>query len=407
MPSLVALAFAAFLLYRLTTRLVDVELGRLAVLCFVGWPGIAFAASDARPYALAIFFVVASTLAVVRWLDTGHLGSLTIYVLLAALVVYAHYLFGLALVPQWVYAVVRIREGSTPVNLKRLLAVVGAIILATLPLLAQLLSLWGRRASLGLAEDASVELLAQLLVPPAVVGAVVLGGVLAASSGKIMFRLKPLERPTLVLLFVWLLFPLGALFIEAIVLPVRFLSLRYTLAAAPAAVLIAAWVMESVDPDAARRIVAAVFAILAVLALGGRLKADEDWRGAAAAVQRIADARTIVLAHPAFIESAQLDWFNDPERRSELLSPISYYPVPGRVVLLPYEFNDSTEKYLSDVLRNDIGGADRLVLLTRFPGIPYGPWLDGRLGPSGWTSEIIGDYGTIEVVEFSRSPTTP
>ena len=40
-----------------------------------------------------------------------------------------------------------------------------------------------------------------------------------------------------------------------------------------------------------------------------------------------------VLMHPAFVESAQLDWFDDPEKRSYLLSLFSYYPVAGEVML--------------------------------------------------------------------------
>ena len=41
------------------------------------------------------------------------------------------------------------------------------------------------------------------------------------------------------------------------------------------------------------------------------------------------DPSTIVLLHPELVESAQLDWFSDPEKRSYLLSVQSYYPMEG------------------------------------------------------------------------------
>jgi len=47
LPSVIALV-GAYLLFLLATRLLDRELGRLAVLVFVLWPGIAFEASNAR-----------------------------------------------------------------------------------------------------------------------------------------------------------------------------------------------------------------------------------------------------------------------------------------------------------------------------------------------------------------------
>jgi len=46
----------------------------LTVFFFVLWPGLVFEASNARPYAIAILLVVASALALVRWLDRPTVG---------------------------------------------------------------------------------------------------------------------------------------------------------------------------------------------------------------------------------------------------------------------------------------------------------------------------------------------
>src|SRR4051794_34897958 len=97
LPSLVALVVAAYLLFRLATRLLDRELGRMAVLGFVLWPGIGFEASNARPYAIAVLITIASVLALVLWLDRASRTGMVIWILLAALIAYAHIVFVLAL----------------------------------------------------------------------------------------------------------------------------------------------------------------------------------------------------------------------------------------------------------------------------------------------------------------------
>lgn len=402
LPSLLFAGVAAFLLYRLAVRLVDPEFGLLAVVAFAGWPGIGFAASDARPYALAVLAVIASTLTLVEALDSGRRRAAVLYVFLAALVLYSHYLFGLVLVAHLAYAIVRVREGSTPVTRRGVVLTGAAIAVVAIPLGAQLLSLWSRRGSLTLQDQPSVQWLAFFLVPPAAVAALVLGGCVSALAGGISVRPRGLSRASWVLMLAWLIVPLGTLLTVSVLTPIRFLALRYTLSAAPAGALMFAWVVRSLRPRTARRIVAGLFAILSVLALGNPLKMAQDWRGAAAAVNVQADEHTVVFVHPAFIESTQLDWLTDPERRSYLLSPLSYYPMQGRVVLLPATFDDSSRGFVAEEARGVPDGTDRVLLVTNFGGAGFGPWLDGHLGAQGWTAQRVGDFGEIEITEFDR-----
>jgi hypothetical protein len=41
-------------------------------------------------------------------------------------------------------------------------------------------------------------------------------------------------------------------------------------------------------------------------------------------------------------------------------------------------------------------------LVTRYPFVPFRAWLDGRLAPEGWHSEVVGKFGVIEVISFKR-----
>ena len=148
---------------------------------------------------------------------------------------------------------------------------------------------------------------------------------------------------------------------------------------------------------------AAVLALLSVLGFGGALKNGEDWRGAATFERANADAGTIVLLHPGLIESAQLDWFEDPERLSYMTAVTAYYPMTGRITLLPHALDEpGVHGYMEDLVTSQLEGADRFLFITRYPDLPYKDWLDGRLLSEGFTSRVLGRFGVISVVEYRR-----
>jgi uncharacterized membrane protein len=403
LPSLIAAAVSAIILYRLARRLIGTEAARLTIVVFAATQAVAFEASEARPYALANLAVIGSTYALVRWLDDGRRWSRALlYALLAVTVVWLHYLFALVLVPHALYASVRLRRAETDVSVRRLVAVAAIITAGVVPLAIQLASLWDRRSSLSIPSEATVEGFATALLPPVLVLALFLGAFLARMGGPVRIVPAPARPSTLVLLGGWLLFPIATLFLVSTLTPVTFLSPRYFASIAPAIALFAGWAIASIGPAATRRIIAAVLAILSVLAFGSTSKNNEDWRGAAAFERQHADAETIVLLHPELIESTQLDWFSDPEKRSYLLSVQSYYPMEGRLVPMPYDLNGEARDYLEGLVTGELAGADRFLLVTRYPLVPFRDWLDGRLGPQGYTSKVIGRFGVIQVIEFSR-----
>ena len=404
LPSLISAALAAILLYRLARTLIGREAARLAVLVFAAGQVVAFEASEARPYAMATLAVIASTYALVRWLDDGHRWSLAlVYALLAVAVVWLHYLFALALVPHALYAFVRLQRRETDVSIRRLAAVALIVTAGIVPLAVQLASLWDRRSSLSIPSDGSVQGLAFVLVPPVLVASLFLGSLLARWQDRVRIEPVPARSSTLVLLSGWLLFPVVTLYAVSAFTPLTFLSLRYFASVAPAGALFAGWAIASLEPAAVRRVVAIVLAFMSVLAYGGTLKNGEDWRGAAAYERQHADADTVVLVHPALVESAQLDWFSDPEKRSYLLAVQSYYPMTGRVTPMPYVLDDAARGYLEGLVTGELAGVDRFLLVTRYTQVPYRDWLDGRLTPDGYRSTVTGRFGVITIFEFTRS----
>jgi mannosyltransferase len=404
LPSLIAAALSAVVLYRLARHLFSREAARFTVLVFAASQVAAFEASEARPYAIATLALIGSTYALVRWLDDGRRWApALLYALLAVTVVWLHYLFALVLVAHALYALTRLRRGETEATVRRLAAVTVIVTAGIIPLAVQLASLWDRRSSLSIPSEGSVSAFAILLLPPVLVASVFLGSLLASTRDRVRVAPVPARSSTFVLLAGWLMIPVVTLFLVSALTPVTFLSPRYFASVGPAIALFAGWGIASLEPAAVRRTVAIVLAMLSVLAYGGRMKNSEDWRSAAAFERNHADPATIVLLHPELVESAQLDWFSDPERRSYLLSVQSYYPMEGRVTPMPYVLDGESRDYLEGLVTGELAGVDRFLLVTRDVQVPFREWLDGRLTSEGYTSKVIGTFGAIQVIEFSRS----
>jgi Dolichyl-phosphate-mannose-protein mannosyltransferase len=401
LPSLIISVCTAYLLYRLARRLFDAEVARLSVFAFVTWEAVAFSASEFRPYALALFFLTASTLVLVIWLDNGDRRLGPVYALLAAAAVWSHYVFALALVAHVTYVLALLRNSRAVPSWRAILTAVGIFVVLVLPLLGQLLSLWGRRGSLTIPVPASFKGFLATIVPIVVVGGLGIGIVVAWLVGPIIVRHHEADGPTLALTVTWFLVPPTVLLALSFS-PIHFVPGRYSMSAAPAGAMLVALGIRRIAPRSARRVIVAVFAIVAVLALGDSLKAGEDWRGAIAAINMSIDDRTVVMVHPGLVESAQLDWLTQPDRRSYLLSPLAYYPVHGRVVLLPFLLDQGAASYLNQVLAAQPSDTNCIILISRLPSVPYAAWFEGHLGQQGWTSSVRW-FGGIEVTQFTRS----
>jgi len=384
LPSAIFAALSVLLLYRLVRRLVDVECARIAAVVFVAWPIMAFSSIDFRPYALATFLAVAATLALTGWLDRDGWWRGALYVLLLAAAIWAHYLFGLIVVAHACYAIARLRDGTSTVRPMHLVAACIGIVVLIVPLGRELADLWGRRDSVALPSGVSVDWVVTLLAPAALIGALIVGGGLAAmNGGRPAFRFH-IRAADLILLVAWVAGPAVVLIIGSLLLPLG-LQGRYSLVWVPGAVALAAVAIRALEPAAARRVVVLVLAVLSILALGGQNHLG-DWRGAMAAIGERADDRTVVLVQSGYVESLQLDWYDDPERVSYLGAPVSYYPVPGRVVVVPVDVSQAPD-FTRDRIMGSLEGADSAMLVTT--NATFATWVGEVLRDEGWVSQQI------------------
>jgi hypothetical protein len=406
LPSLLAVILAAFFMYRLALRLIDREFARVTVFVFVVWPGIVFEASNARPYAMAVLLVVAAALALVRWLDQPSAGRLLVFTAVAASIGYAHILFVFVLPAFLLYAFRRSRTNETAVRARSIILAFGLVAVVDLGLAWQTLALLGRRETINLPGTLSVDWLAGVVAPTGIFSALVVGGALAQ-----MIKPWRLDLPAghntaaTTLVLGWLFIPLAIEVSLALATHIHLLEPRYALMSAPAMVLVIAAFLRSVVPAESRRIVAAIVAISAVLALSGTLKYGEDWQWASSAAAAATTPHTVVLLHPGLVESAQLDWFPDAERRSYLETPTAYYPFAASMLPVPYLATPEALAFLDRELSNLPSGTDRLLFVTRYAADEFQPYLDGWLSSHGWTVGPVRRMAAMVVAEYDRGPT--
>jgi hypothetical protein len=399
-PSLLFAIAAAWVTYLIAKRLADRETARLAVIAFAVWPSIAFAASDARPYALATLVVVTSTWALIRWLDSGRLIPAIAFVLSTAIVPYVHPIFGVVLFPQMIYAAARIRERSTVVRPRDVaLAVVGVAVLVS-PVAFELIALWRRREISSVPRSTTVSWLVEVLVPPAFVGGAAVAGILFLSRHPMRGDRRPLPRSTIALLVGWLVIPLALLVGLSIAWSIDLLEARYLLCITPAAVLVIAMAARSIEPPRARRIVVLAVVVLSVLDIAGPMKSG-DLRGATQLAGSMSDAQTAVLITSGFQESVQESWFSDPGRKGLLTAGTSFYPVPGRITPLPAYLDPGTIDLVRSQVELAIAGSEKAVIVIP-TGSAYEPWFDEYMRDHGWTAERTSRVSQFTVVEFVR-----
>jgi uncharacterized membrane protein len=397
LPSALALAWALLLLYRLGGDLFGRQIGLLATLAFALHPGIAFAASDARPYAIALAFTVASVLSLVRWLRRGRLLDAAGYVLATTAMLAAHYLFGVMLLVHAGYGLWPARPRG-PVS-RGAFCIAAALPLFLLsPLLPQVLSLARRSSDLSFAPAASLPHFLRVLAPAIVPFAILLARDRFHRLG------ADIRSQDLVLLLSWSVVPPATLFGIALLTPAQVFLPRYFLAAAPGLALLSACAVQAIRPSKGRILLIVALAALWVTVFMEGDQRNQDWRSAAGAVRSLVRTPdTPVLLRSGLIESRQAAWLEHQDTASYLVAPLIFYPVGGTLLPLPWSVDGNSREYL-EKLAIRLEQQDRFVLVTNGPPADIHEWLERRMNRARVSSHPVSTFGRVAVVLFERRP---
>lgn len=460
-PSLIAMLLAIIPVFRMAERLFDRETAFFAAVAFAGTTSVAFAAGDARPYALALLFSAAATLKLLRWLDSGSGKDRAWYVLFAVLTIYVHYLYAIALVAHAIYAVAR--KKASP---RRLLLTASAIAVACLPLAPQLLALLRRSASLAwtgaptipnlvLAARAPVLIFASgvafvaarrhgaralpwivapfaflfltasttgvriLRLPvvhdvgraarsfPVAASLVVLA---VAAAGFVLIkrhwgRLNPLgelrpDRDALTLVLAYALAAPAGTFLVTASTDMEIFAPRYFFSATPGVVLLAAWMFRKIGPRALK-IAAAGCVLIAAAGSVGAHHSPDDWQAATRTVNAsVVSADEPILVSAGFVEANQVSWLTDPTRVGFILAPLAFYPERGRVIPMPFDPVHQAAPYVAAVAAK-MQAPEFLVVTNKLHLLP--DLLERALAPRGYRATVVGRHGWLRVTKFSRA----
>jgi hypothetical protein len=169
--------------------------------------------------------------------------------------------------------------------------------------------------------------------------------------------------------------------------------------------LLAGWAIGRLQPVAARFVVVASVIVCSLGAFGSvrhlwPVHGGEDWRGAMAAVRRIAgNSRMPVVVRSGFVESSKLKVYVASELPSYLMAPLALYPAAGDVHQIPYRMDERARLYLESSVVPFLARADRfLLVVSGDANQPYDAWISGRL--PGYSSRHVGDFAGVDVILY-------
>ena len=413
LPSVLATVLVAWLLFRLGEHFFDREAGILVVVVFVSLHEIAKeAATNARPYGIALLLVVASVLQLVRWLDARRLRNMFGFVVTASAIPYFQYLFATVYLVLLAYGVY-VWRSERRIRARDLM--LAAVLIATLlsPLAWNAIYVHRPSAESSFASAPDGELLFTSFMPPVLASSLFLGllagGFLCQRTGTMVAEFP---RSARFLFASWLTIPVVVLFIVARVSAFKVFVPRYYLPAFAALALVVGCGVRMFALPRMRMTMAISVVIGSIISYAGyHLTASpprENWRGAAELVRAAHISPTMpVLMRVGLVETAKIHWDIDVDRDSPLLCPLSKYPVPGRIILLPYRLNSETVRYLEDISLHILKPAGKFVLITRGDDREFIAWARGWFSSEGFEVSELGNSRGVPVFLFRRHDLIP
>jgi hypothetical protein len=84
-----------------------------------------------------------------------------------------------------------------------------------------------------------------------------------------------------------------------------------------------------------------------------------------------------------------------------LLCPLSKYPIPGRIVLIPYRLNPDSIHYVQEISSQILAADDTFVVVAR-KNEEFIPWIEGWFRAQGFESSEVGHAEGVPVFLYRR-----
>jgi hypothetical protein len=349
---------------------------------------------------------VGSTLALVRWLDSGLMRDAAVYAVAAALIPYYHYVSLPILGVHAVYALARIREGGT-VRLKQLAVTAAATGVLTLPMVPPLLKLVRSGQEHAFLSSPGLPNLAEMLAPPVLLFGAGMG-LLAAwlICGKLSAR-----RPAVASSTVWLLITLTLgqallAFAVSLVSPIKIFTERYLIGSFTGMAMVVGWGIGLIQPRVARSVITCSIVVLSLGSFGYTRRFwpphnTQDWRGALTAVRQVAGTTDIpVLVMSSFPESSRVNLDFTRKLPGWVVGPLLIYPAAGHVFPVGVTFDSASRSYLEASVAPAIDREGRFIFVNLGLDAGISNWMNVRF--PGYSARPLGDFGSVNAILYER-----
>jgi hypothetical protein len=405
LPSLIGIAVAAWFLYRLAEKNIARGAGIVAIILFLFHPDVVFVGAQARSYALAIGAVVASCWALCEWVETRSRIYLLWYVLASTLVIYLHYFFVAIFGVQVLYLLFVLLIDRRPSRWIEISCAGAVIIILALPLIPHLKLLLSESHTLSFVGPPRLKDLTDYIVPSVLVaGLLIVGYLLPLFDPNLLRRDINLKSAFLFFITTWWLLGPMLFFAVSKLTPLRVLVPRYLAFSLPAQALLFAYIGMRLFGSAGAR----VWALAAVLLFAANPLFLSFGRNAAhellPLIRLIRSEPNAPVFFPSLLVESQFhDWRAGNQPDSYFFAPLVAYPIPNKLLPLPYEPTDDVKKYVSDEIDSQLAGVPEVLFVAagdRWEDFTA-DWLVDRMRLAGFHGNVRRTVG-FTVLIFTR-----
>ncbi len=398
LPPLLASFGCLWIFYKLGTEIYDRATGVLCAVIFLANPQMIVEASDARPYALAMFAHAVALLFLVRWVRSGRLRHGLLWVGFASLAGNFHQLFLVPVPLEGLFVVWRFRKDF----LRRLpqFTVVAALgLLLVSPVLRAMLALSAEAGELGSTGTPDWRDLLVQIAPAYILFSIAgVAGLDWITGRKPQWRM-PQAAPGIWALGLGVFVAIPVLFFVVTVSGwTQLFASRFLLPSLPGLVIFAAVMLRGfVNLGMRGPIMAAMLAVSLLWAGGFSWIPNyhpEGWRGA---IAQLPDSGALFL-YSGLVETRSQTWMANRENRTYATAPLGAYREdlnPYDIRLLPYEFDAPSQDFALRQLGRPLSADAPVTILSRsIPGSAGPLWID-------WVTEALKARGYQESSAYS------
>lgn len=410
LPSVLSMTVSAVFVFSIARRLIDASGGILAMMLFVSMPDVAWYACEARPYATCIALSLASIWSFLLWLERRTAFATLLCGFTLALTFYGHPLFGALSLVYGVLLAQMSWSGDAP-PLRQILLAAGTSVCLVLPILPYYMNAGKEVKVYSYAGSPGFAILLTSNPYDILGGSLLLACAVTYLLGGAI-RVARFDKPpfTVRLLVYWIVVPMLALFVLSRLSPAKVFLPRYYSLCLPAVAILLSLICRNIESAGTRLLIVCGAALMMVFGVWSSKLWPSlgNWRTITDTLKSQSyPPDTPVFVKTEYTETKHLQRLTNPKYVAFILSPIYTYPVPGKIVALPFSPDPQFEAYMNDALDGARLTGDQFYVI----GDEWVPWFQARLGNTWKTARLsaasnrvlVCTYCTTMPVRFTRS----